>query len=258
MTILEGADDDGEPKSRPIMTHRLVTKAKVVGIKRIQTHILGEPAERVRLKYECVYSLEDGDKVTTRHGHKGVVRILPDAEMPHVEMPNGEWRPLEALIHPLSLPSRRPLGTHREMVVNKIAMNQGAITVNHFSSAYSSTELATSPLSEKQRARIRGIDLQHPVFAGPLYWLRLDMHAREQLASCGMFKPLNFVGLNPDAGNVSGQRINLGVATVMHSKGLEETHHRLHRANVEKGAVRLIEDFMSVLAFKGHSSRRRT
>ena len=103
LVITEGVDDEGETQSRAITTHRLVTDAKVVDIRRIQTHILGEPAERVRLKYECVYGLGDGDKVTTRHGHKGVVRVLPDADMPHVEMPNGDWQPLEALIHPLKI-----------------------------------------------------------------------------------------------------------------------------------------------------------
>jgi hypothetical protein len=118
-------------------------------------------------------------------------------------------------------------------------------------------DLTERGLGKKMPVDLRGRRLTHEVFAGYAYWMRLDMHARENIGVTGNTKPLNFVGLNPDAGKVSCQRLNLGVGTVMHAKGLKETHRVLHRENVEKGAIRLIEDYMSVLAFSGQKRRRR-
>jgi hypothetical protein len=116
--------------------------------------------------------------------------------------------------------------------------------------------LCAKKLGKCRKARLNGFPLQYPVYAAPLYWLRLDMHAKECTAALGSHKPLNFVGLNPDAGKVSGQRVNLGIATVLHAKGLEDVHRVLHRENLEKGAVKLVEDLMGALGYKQGAVRR--
>jgi len=66
-----------------------------------------------------------GDKLTGRHGNKGVVsKIVPDEEMPHVKIAvNGgvKWIPADVVISPLSVVSRMNLGqlleTHVGMAV---------------------------------------------------------------------------------------------------------------------------------------------
>jgi len=248
---------DGKTRIRKIRTHKLVTKAEVVEVSRTETHVLGEPAERIRIRYECVYTLTDGDKLTTRHGNKGVVRVVPDKNMPELEVRPGEWVKAEVLVNPFSFVSRRPHGAIREMVVNEIATREGEpVEVEHFGDEYTNLELYERGLDRKFSARVNGIPLKFPVFMGWLYWLRLEHHAREKLSATGSTKPLNFHGLNPDAGKVSGQRINLTTATVMHAKGLAATHEVLHKANVERGAVRMIEDLMSVLAYDGQGFTR--
>jgi hypothetical protein len=136
--------------------------------------------------------------------------------------------------------------------MNEQATKEGKpIIADHFAMTNTTKELYEEGRDRKFPARLNGIQLQYPVFFGWLYWLRLEHHAREKLAATGSSKPLNFHGLNPDAGKVSGQRINLNVATIMHAKGLGRTHKVLHGENVERGAVRMLEDFMSVLAFDG-------
>ena len=50
---------------------------------------------------------EIGDKLTNRHGLKGVVgAIVPEHEMPY--LPDGT--PVDAVLNPLSIPSRMTLG----------------------------------------------------------------------------------------------------------------------------------------------------
>jgi hypothetical protein len=258
MVIRCGVDEDGEPEARTVRASKIHKASRVVRIDKIRTHIIGEPAERVRIKFECVYGLHDGDKITSRHGTKGVVRVVPDNDMPRVLNEHGEFVQIEVIIHPLSLVGRRSLGVFREMMANQYALQCGEpLRVEHLSDEQSTQELAAMGFGEKRLATLRGRELPRPVYAAPMYWIRLDHHAREQSSACGPTKPLNFVGTNPDAGKVSGQRINLGVATVMHAKELEATHAQLHEANVEEGAVRLTRDLMSVLAFSGQASRRR-
>jgi hypothetical protein len=249
MIVTGGAtDSNGRPTNRLVRTRNLPTKAVVREVKRTQTHILGEPAERVRIKYECVYLMSDGDKLTTRHGNKGVAKVVADREMP--QTPDGKT--VDVLIHPFSFIGRRPHGALREMMLNEMALQQGQpVRLAHFSHQLSMRELYELGFGKKTQLSLKGWELPLKTFVGYLYFLRLDMHAREQVSSCGLIKPKNFHGLNPDAGKVSGQRINLGTATVMHAKGLKETHRMLHIDNVERGAIRMVEDYMSVLAYKG-------
>lgn len=252
--IDEGLDHKGKPKVREVRAHNLKSKAQVVSISRTPTHMLGEPAQRIRIRYESVYMLENGDKLTTRHGNKGVVRILPDSKMPELEIRPGHWERAEVLVNPFSLISRRPHGMLREMAVNKMGM---PVRVAHFDNKYSIKELSKLKTSKKVPVRMGGRTLMFETFAGPLYWLRLAHHAREKLSAVGSTKPLNYHGLNPDSGKASGQRVNLGMATIMHAKGLEQTHKVLHENNIEKGAITMAEDLMSVLAFKGQRKKIR-
>ena len=68
------------------------------------------------------HALEPGDKLSNRHGAKGVVaRILPDAEMPH--LPDGT--PVELLYSFLGVPLRMNFGQIREALLGRIAHLEG-------------------------------------------------------------------------------------------------------------------------------------
>ena len=66
--------------------------------------------------------LEDGDKLSNRHGAKGVVsRIYPDSEMP--VLPGGT--PVELIMNPMSIVSRMNLGQVREAVLGRLTCEEG-------------------------------------------------------------------------------------------------------------------------------------
>jgi len=79
-----------------------------------------------------------GDKISNRHGTKGVVsRILPDDEMPH--LPDGT--PMDLVYSFIGIHSRLNLGQVREAVVGRIARAEGEPVIVPPFSAPSETEL---------------------------------------------------------------------------------------------------------------------
>ena len=67
-----------------------------------------------------------GDKLSNRHGAKGVVtRILPDADMP--QLPDGA--PIELIFSPTSMVSRLNFGQQREAVMGRLAQVAGCPAV---------------------------------------------------------------------------------------------------------------------------------
>ena len=67
--------------------------------------------------------LEPGDKLSNRHGQKGVVsRIVPDDEMPH--LPDGA--PVELVCNFVAVHARLNFGQIREAVASRIAQAEGA------------------------------------------------------------------------------------------------------------------------------------
>ena len=73
-----------------------------------------------RLSYK--HAVEPGDKLSNRHGVKGVVsRILPDAEMPHL----ADGTPVELLFNFISQHTRFSFGQMREAVLSRVARAEG-------------------------------------------------------------------------------------------------------------------------------------
>lgn len=78
--------------------------------------------EDVSVSYRVERPLQIGDKLTTRHGGKGVVtRIVPDEEMPRIQLPprsdgtGGGERVVEVLLNPLGVIKRLNMGTVMEL-----------------------------------------------------------------------------------------------------------------------------------------------
>ncbi len=81
--------------------------------------VLSESCAR-RLSW--AHPVEPGDKLSNRHGSKGVVsRILPDNEMPHL----ADGTPVELIFNFISLHRRAYFGQVREAVLSRIAHAQG-------------------------------------------------------------------------------------------------------------------------------------
>ncbi|KAI8865276.1 beta and beta-prime subunits of DNA dependent RNA-polymerase, partial [Ramicandelaber brevisporus] len=64
----------------------------------------------IRIRVVSENPLKIGDKMTSRHGQKGVVSlILPNEEMPYIKT-TDEKIPLDILMNPMSIPSRETMG----------------------------------------------------------------------------------------------------------------------------------------------------
>ena len=72
------------------------------------------------------YAIEPGDKISNRHGTKGVIsRITPDAEMPHL----ADGTPVELVFSFGALHGRMNFGQIREAVMGRIARAEGETAI---------------------------------------------------------------------------------------------------------------------------------
>ncbi len=133
--------------------------------------------------------LSVGDKMSGRHGNKGVVsRVLPEADMPF--MANGQ--PLDIVLNPLGIPSRMNVGQVLEVHLGLVAGTLGwkvATPVFDGANADSIKQLLIAnnfPADGKIQLYDgrTGEPFDHPATVGYKYMLKLDhmvdskMHAR--------------------------------------------------------------------------------
>jgi len=145
--------------------------------------------------------LEPGDKLSNRHGTKGVVgRILPDDRMPH--LPDGT--PVELVYSFIGLHTRMNCGQVREAVLGKLAKAEGKDIVAPSFTGPSDDEirsrLAKAKLPESGMETLLagkdGAPLERPSTVGWVYW-GLTWHlARKKL----------HILPNRDAERFAGQR----------------------------------------------------
>ncbi len=145
--------------------------------------LLSESAAR-KMNNPC--PVEPGDKISNRHGSKGVVSyILPDEQMPH--LPDGT--PAELVYNFPGLRTRMHLGQVREAVMSRIARAEGAPAIVPPFHAPSAAELrhrlmaAGLPESGMERLTLgkNGPALELPSTAGWVYWTRLDHLAKDKI-----------------------------------------------------------------------------
>ena len=102
-------------------------KGKVIGVRVFsQAHKNDLPVdikERVKVYVAIRRKIEIGDKMSGRHGNKGVVgKILPEEDMPYLT----DGTPMEIVLNPLGVPSRMNIGqileTHLGFVAKTLGM----------------------------------------------------------------------------------------------------------------------------------------
>ncbi len=132
------------------------------------------------------FPVEPGDKLSNRHGSKGVVSyILPDEQMPH--LPDGT--PVELVYNFPGLRTRMHLGQVREAVMGRLARLEGAPAIVPPFHAPSPEQLrqrlvaAGLPESGMETLTLgqHGPALERPSAAGWVYWTRLAHLAKDKL-----------------------------------------------------------------------------
>ncbi len=143
----------------------------------------------VRVYVATKRKINVGDKMSGRHGNKGVIsRILPEEDMPFLE--NGQ--PLQVMLNPLGVPSRMNVGQVLEVHLGLACKKKGwYIATPVFDGAKESDiikllEETGYPKNGKLRLRDgrTGEYFDHPVTVGYMYMLKLHhlvddkIHAR--------------------------------------------------------------------------------
>jgi len=155
------------------------------------------------------HPVEPGDKLSNRHGTKGVVsQILPDAVMPHL----ADGTPVELIYSCMGVPTRGTFGQLREAVASRLAKATGTPIIVPPFQAPSTQELrerlvqAGLPADGMEYLTLGqgGPRLPRPSTVGWVYWGRTVHVTRDKLAVCSQ--------VDGAARDVSGDAHALGVA----------------------------------------------
>ena len=143
-------------------------------------------SESCARRFDTPYPLQIGDKLSNRHGIKGVVsQILPNAEMPHL----ADGTPIDLAFSFAALHSRMTFGQIREAVLGRVAHQTGEPAVVPPFAAPSEAELqerlAEAGLPESGMETLtmgrNGPALDEPSTVGYVYWGRLWHLAKGKL-----------------------------------------------------------------------------
>lgn len=208
------------------------------------TMVGGVKGTKIRVDISSIYECRDGDKLTTRHGGKGVVRIRPNNLMPKV---NGV--PVDILVHPMSFNSRRNLGTFREMMFNKkywndfVDRSKPLKLIEHFGDVDTMAQLVEEGFGDAIT-----FDDGTMAFVAPLYWIRTNHHAVEGSNLVQHAAKPNKNGLKPDSSALSGKRMSINYATILHAQGMQNVTRKLLQDNVQPQTLSKIHDLLNSLA----------
>jgi len=187
-------------------------KGRIVGVKifsRDQGHNLESGIiKRIVVEIAQIRNISVGDKLSGRHGNKGVISIiLPEEEMPFME----DGTPVDVILTPLGVPSRMNLGQVLEMHLGYAAYKLGyQAIVPPFSSATVSEikeELVKAGLPENGKVTLRdgrtGDAFDQDIAVGYMYLLKLH-HMVEDKLHMRSIGPYSLITQQPLGGKAQG------------------------------------------------------
>lgn len=188
----------------------------------------GVETNRIWFKFRSFYNLENGDKLSNRHGGKGVVVVVPDEEMP---WDSNTQKCIEVCISPESIINRRAMSIMWEMMLGikatqeqqkeiKVSLYEQLDEIIQWPSDenHNFKELAKK-FGNKVQLSYKGKDLPEMTFVGPLFWMRLDKIAKEIVSSVGRRSKKNSFDAVIDSAKTSGQRCNAAKILALEARG---------------------------------------
>jgi DNA-directed RNA polymerase subunit beta len=168
--------------------------------------------ELVRVYVAQKRKIAQGDKMSGRHGNKGVVaRIMPIEDMPY--LPDGT--PVEIVLNPLGVPSRMNLGqvleTHLGYAAQALGIKVASPVFDGASEELIESELARAGLPSSGKEKLRdgrtGEFFDREVTVGYIYMLKLH-HLVEDKIHARSTGPYSLVTQQPLGGKAQfgGQR----------------------------------------------------
>lgn len=202
---------------------------------------------KVYIAYER--KIEDGDKVTARHGNKGIVKIVPTVDMPYTE--EG---PFDMILNPLGVPSRMNMGQLLETLLSEAAFKLNTkLLIRPFNTISIEDVYQISQEAEIPDLGNRivwdgrtGIPYEQKVYTGRIYTMLLNhksvdkIHAR----STG---PYSLIFQQPLKGRKreGGQRVGEMEGWCLEAHGAAKTLLRLYSSD----DIRKRCDFQNYLLF---------
>lgn len=154
-----------------------------------------------------------GDKISGRHGNKGIVsRILPLEDMPHLE----DGTPVDICLNPLGVPSRMNIGqvleVHLGLALSKLKQNIATPVFDGASEEDVKDYLEKAGFSRTGKVKLidgrTGEPFDNPVTVGYMYMLKLH-HLVEDKMHARAIGPYSLVTQQPLGGKAQfgGQRL---------------------------------------------------
>lgn len=258
---LVGEGDEVSPNTvialdgdKHVIASKLYYPGVVAEVSQSRANRLGEPTNRAWFRFRSYYPLNTGDKLSNRHGGKGVVTVLPDKEMPQYF--DGEnYVAVDCCIGPETITNRKAMSILWEMMLARKATAEGApIKVDLMDgNDWCRDELhdfraLAQEWGDKQQLILHGEDLEEPTFVAPLFWLRLDKLAIEIVTAVARHSGRNNLGGVIDQASVSGQRCNAAKLMALQSRGMTNTALTIVEGNMSaqehfRGLVRAIQNY---------------
>ncbi len=187
-------------------------KGRITGVKifsRDQGHNLESGIiKRIVVEIAQIRNISVGDKLSGRHGNKGVISvILPEEEMPFM----ADGTPVDIILTPLGVPSRMNLGQILEMHLGYAAHTLGyQAIVPPFSSATVSeikAELVKAGMPESGKVTLydgrTGDAFEQDIAIGYMYMLKLH-HMVEDKLHMRSIGPYSLITQQPLGGKAQG------------------------------------------------------
>ncbi len=169
--------------------------------------------KRVVIYIATKRKLSVGDKLSGRHGNKGVVaRILPEEDMPY--LPDGT--PVDIVLNPLGVPSRMNIGQILETTLGWAAKSLGLHVMTPVFDGAQESEikamLKTAGLPEDGKITLTdghtGLQFDQKVTVGYIYMMKL-IHLADEKIHARSIGPYSLVTQQPLGGKAQfgGQRL---------------------------------------------------
>ena len=185
---------------------------RVIGVKifsREQGHTLEAGIiKKIVIEVAQIRNISVGDKLSGRHGNKGVISIvLPEEDMPYTE----DGTPVDIILSPLGVPSRMNLGQIFEMHLGMAASSLGyqAIVPSFLGATHEeiAEELKKAGLPENGKLKLydgrTGESFEQDVATGYMYLLKLH-HMVEDKIHMRSIGPYSLITQQPLGGKAHG------------------------------------------------------
>ena len=223
-TVMEEGEEVGKrPNFYRPNEHVIVDEVRVTEVVNMNTKVY-----KTRFLLRSLESCMDGDKIITRHGAKGVVRIVPDEDMPHYKE-----EPLEVLVNPVSVLARKNFGMLAEMSYGRMLLDQGETSLvipqyekpdwdNLVNLGYGKVNLDYM-LGKSAVGAPNFMTYKEPTMIGPVFWLRTDSIARNRMKASSPELSVEDGTKRPDSTSF-GTRFDLTTNTILWGVGLADLY----------------------------------